>query len=273
MDKNKFRWGVDIITICVSGLAILTILPQIVKNDDIIKYVVIVVSMVAASGILTSICSLIKHWHSRTEKYDRDVMKLNKIVQYDKKRREIEEEMDRLISELTKSDVSRYIDVNRLVFSGQSGRSTSGPSDAFLDQFGLDRSSVDVKENHAVFLAPFNVEGTRLFERCQAILGKADIFLQKTDNLVEKNDILMNIVTLIVRSELVIASVDGRNPNVYYELGLAHALGKPTILLSNAEHSLEDVGFDVRQKMIIVYHDDKELETELLYQLNRLKKF
>lgn len=99
------------------------------------------------------------------------------------------------------------------------------------------------------------------------------MFLRKTDNLVEKDDILMNIVTLIIQSEFVLVNLDGRNPNVYYELGIAHALGKPTILLSNAGYRLDDIGFDIRQKRIIIYENRNQLETELLSQINMLKKF
>ena len=34
------------------------------------------------------------------------------------------------------------------------------------------------------------------------------------------------------RARLVLAELSGRNPNVMYEVGLAHALGKPIILLT-----------------------------------------
>lgn len=134
----------------------------------------------------------------------------------------------------------------------------------------MDVSQLKIKENSAVFLTPFNKSGNQLFQTCQSILSDLDIFLQRTDNRVEKDDILMNIVSLIVQSEIVIANIDGRNPNVYYELGIAHTLGKPTILLSESS-SLEDVGFDIRQKRIIIYHSKEDLEKNLLYQINRIR--
>ena len=95
--------------------------------------------------------------------------------------------------------------------------------------------------------------------------------LKKTDNQVEKDDILMNIVSLIVKAELIIVNINGQNPNVYYELGIAHAIGKPTILLSRTNLGLEDIGFDIRQKRIIMYRSDRELEQQLLYQVSRIK--
>src|SRR5260370_3627433 len=70
----------------------------------------------------------------------------------------------------------------------------------------------------------------------------------------------------------VIADLTGRNPNVYYELGLAHAIGKPTVLITA---SIEDVPFDLQHLRIIRY-DRNELGPNLrrhisnaLHQINK----
>lgn len=52
---------------------------------------------------------------------------------------------------------------------------------------------------------------------------------------------------------VLIAELTTRNPNVFYELGLAHALQKPVILVSSND---EDVPFDLRHLRYIKY--DKE---------------
>lgn len=51
-------------------------------------------------------------------------------------------------------------------------------------------------------------------------------------------------------SRVLVAELTGRNPNVLYELGLAHALRKPVVLVSSNE---EDVPFDVRHVRLIYY--------------------
>jgi hypothetical protein len=48
----------------------------------------------------------------------------------------------------------------------------------------------------------------------------------------------------------VIADLSGRNANVFYEVGLAHALGKPVVLLSR---DVSDVPFDLRHLRIVQY--------------------
>lgn len=202
-----------------------------------------------------------------------DIYKLEKWIKYDKQRIEIEEQMDALSIQLLNSDVSKYIDINRLIFSGQSQLAGKGliNYNTFFQQFGLEKGIIKLKENSAAFLTPFNKTGDQLYRKCREILSDAGIFLQRSDNYVDKDDILMNIVSLIVQSEIIIVNIDGRNPNVYYELGIAHALGKPTILLSQTQHDLADTGFDIQQKYIIFYENFSDLKDQLLIKINQIK--
>ncbi|MHA6740995.1 hypothetical protein [Rhodococcus erythropolis] len=54
----------------------------------------------------------------------------------------------------------------------------------------------------------------------------------------------------INESAVLVAELTSKNPNVFYELGLAHALHKPVVLVSSNE---EDVPFDLRHIRVIVY--------------------
>ena len=66
----------------------------------------------------------------------------------------------------------------------------------------------------------------------------------RTGNIIE--DILDNLN----RADLVIADLTDKNPNVFYELGVRHALRHATILISQR---LEDIPFDLRPLAIHVY--------------------
>lgn len=207
------------------------------------------------------------------QKQKSDVNKLEKWIEYGRKRKEIEEQMDRLYAELSNSSMSDYIDLNRLIFSGQSDifETQVHYNESFLRQFGLDKDRIKVKQGSAVFLTPFNAVGDRLYRKCQQVLSDLGVLLRRSDNYVEKEDVLMNIISLIVQSEFVVANIDGRNPNVYYEIGIAHALGKPTILISRRKGKLVDADFDIRQKRIVLYDSYEDLESKLLYQISMLK--
>jgi hypothetical protein len=55
----------------------------------------------------------------------------------------------------------------------------------------------------------------------------------------------------ISSAKVLVAELTSRNPNVFYELGLAHALRKPVVLVSSRE---DDVPFDL-QHIRVIYYD------------------
>lgn len=56
----------------------------------------------------------------------------------------------------------------------------------------------------------------------------------------------------ICQSEIVIVDTTGRNPNVYYELGICHSLGKEVIKMTQ---SVTDIPFDIRHLRHVVYEN------------------
>jgi hypothetical protein len=75
----------------------------------------------------------------------------------------------------------------------------------------------------------------------------------RADDVFRAGSILQDIVDLLTRSAIVLADVTENNRNVHYELGLAHALGKPTVLVAPAGMPLF---FDVGQERIVTYGKD-----------------
>jgi nucleoside 2-deoxyribosyltransferase len=80
-----------------------------------------------------------------------------------------------------------------------------------------------------------------------------------------KSDIFPEILKLIVKSRLIIANVNGRNPNVMYELGIAQAIDKPIVLISKEP---ENLPIDVKSKRFLIYKDYNELQLMLREVLN-----
>jgi hypothetical protein len=56
--------------------------------------------------------------------------------------------------------------------------------------------------------------------------------------------------TLVEAASVCVADLTGKNPNVLYELGLAHGHDRPVVLLAQ---SLADVPFDLRDRRIVQY--------------------
>jgi hypothetical protein len=74
----------------------------------------------------------------------------------------------------------------------------------------------------------------------------------RADDLFAPGSVMDDVVALIKRADYLIADLTGRNANVYYELGFAHALDKSVILIT--QH-LADVPFDLRHRRILEYSD------------------
>lgn len=76
----------------------------------------------------------------------------------------------------------------------------------------------------------------------------------RVDEIAAPGIILDDIQRQIAGSHAVVAEISTRNPNVFYELGYAHALGKPAILLVRRQDSAE-VPFDIKGYRAIHYDD------------------
>ncbi len=77
------------------------------------------------------------------------------------------------------------------------------------------------------------------------------------------------MVSLIDRSRVVICDCTGRNPNVFYEAGIAHTLGREVILITQSEH---DVPFDLRHLRYVRYLNNAEGRRALIAALqNRMQ--
>jgi hypothetical protein len=72
--------------------------------------------------------------------------------------------------------------------------------------------------------------------------------------------IFQDIQREIEQAEVVVAEITPANANVFYELGYAHALGKPTILLAQRGAELP---FDIRSFRVVFYNDTIGGKTEV----------
>lgn len=86
-------------------------------------------------------------------------------------------------------------------------------------------------------------------------------------------DIIDTIKQRIRASDLVVALLDGANPNVYLEVGYAWGVGTPTVLIVNEEQLTEgDLPFDVRTQKYLRYESIMELRPQLTDELRAVLK-
>lgn len=76
------------------------------------------------------------------------------------------------------------------------------------------------------------------------------LYCERVDEQVFAESILDRIYNQIAKADVIVADMTGRNPNVFYEAGYAHAMGKRVILLTQAA---EDIPFDLKHYPHIIY--------------------
>lgn len=111
-----------------------------------------------------------------------------------------------------------------------------------------------MSHNRVAFVAmPFAAEHHDRFEHVfKPALERAGFLAERGDNLHTTNSITLDIERAILESDLVLCDLTGSNPNVYYELALAHAVRKPVVLVSP---TAEELPFDIRHIRTILYDD------------------
>ena len=103
----------------------------------------------------------------------------------------------------------------------------------------------------------------------QPACDAAGTYAERVDQQIFAGSIMERVYNQISKADLVIADMSERNPNVFYEVGYAHALGKTTILVTKTE---EDIPFDLRQYPHIIYggslsHLKVELERRVRWHM------
>jgi hypothetical protein len=69
----------------------------------------------------------------------------------------------------------------------------------------------------------------------------------------DNREIMEDIWESICSARIIVADVSDRNPNVFYELGICHTLGKEVVIITQ---DASDVPFDIRHRRFIKYSAD-----------------
>lgn len=92
---------------------------------------------------------------------------------------------------------------------------------------------------------------------------------RRADDIARQDFIMSNILDGIAKSEIVIVDITGNNPNVFYELGIAHSLRtRQAIIIITQDEDVSKSPFDIRHWSILQY-DTKNLP---LFRVNLNKK-
>ena len=115
-------------------------------------------------------------------------------------------------------------------------------------------------------MMPFDPRFDAVYAAIQATAKALKMRCLRADDIWEDDSIIQDVVSLINRSRIVVCDCTGRNPNVFYEVGIAHTLGRDVILISQSE---ADIPFDLRHLRYVTYLDNREGREQLVDRLRQ----
>jgi len=114
----------------------------------------------------------------------------------------------------------------------------------------------------AFVLMPFSEEFKDIYKfGIKEVANELGIRAERVDEQLYSEGMLDRIYSQIDEADIIIADMTGRNPNVFYEIGYAHARNKLCLHLTK---ETADIPFDLQHKRHIVYHGSIELLNEKL---------
>jgi hypothetical protein len=94
-----------------------------------------------------------------------------------------------------------------------------------------------------------------------------DLQVLRADDIDRAGSFIKDILGSIYNSHVVIADLTEQNPNVFYELGVRHALRPRTILIAQ---SIDDIPSDLREYRTIVYDTSAKGAADFFARLRKL---
>lgn len=104
-------------------------------------------------------------------------------------------------------------------------------------------------------MLPFAEEFRPVFGTIQQAGQQLGLRVLSVNDVWDENEIIQDIFSLIYRSKIVVCDFSSRNPNVFYEAGIAHTLGRQVIPIVQR---VDDIPFDLRHHRHIVYLNNGE---------------
>jgi len=163
----------------------------------------------------------------------------------------IAEFKDVFFETLNKAQLLQERDGKQRVVDFAKGVEATAASDERLKRIGKD-VVVDANDTCFVMMPFTDPHGGYYSSIYEPAIRKAGLKPVRADNEIFGTGKIMNQVwSGIKTAKVLVAELTTKNPNVFYELGLAHALKKPVVLVSSNE---KDVPFDL-QHIRVIYYD------------------
>ena len=114
-------------------------------------------------------------------------------------------------------------------------------------------------------LMPFNASLEKLYTNHIKKMGEEmGIVIRRADDIFSTEPFMEKVWAGICAAKLILADCTQQNPNVFYEVGIAHAVGKRVMLITRSEN---DIPADIKHFDYIPYVYDPEGTEQLIEKL------
>lgn len=174
--------------------------------------------------------------------------------------------------DVMQSSPERFFDTNKLLLQNPEtdlSIKNTVPNFQFYTNLGIVIENINVKENSVFCLMPFNDRYSAIYQAifysCQAV----NYSCTRSDEVYNPGNLLRQIVNMLLESSIIIALLDGQNPNVFYEIGIAHSIGKTVLLLANKKNK-DEIPFDLKSDRLLLYSNNADLYDKLYETLKNM---
>lgn len=121
-----------------------------------------------------------------------------------------------------------------------------------------------VNPNLISVMMPFGPELSPVYESIKKASTEAGFSCKRADDIWDHSTIIQDVFSLIFQSYIVVCDFTGKNPNVFYEAGIAHTLGKHVVPITQ---SANDIPFDLKHHRFATYLNNGEGREKLMEEL------
>lgn len=114
------------------------------------------------------------------------------------------------------------------------------------------RTNIAVEKNRCFVIMPFKEDMDYIYGIIKQVLNKAGYICNRVDEIGGATPIINKILTEILRSSYIIADLTDCNPNVFYELGIAHSFKEASNIVILKQQDSK-IPFDVTHLTYIEY--------------------
>ena len=130
----------------------------------------------------------------------------------------------------------------------------------------FDKPSESPNSRLVSVMMPFSAEFDSIYKAIQRAVESCELECKRADDIWNNSVIIQDVFQLIYCARIVIVDFSGKNPNVMYETGIAHSLGRSVVPISQ---SMDDVPFDMRHHRVLQYLNNSEGLDDLRAKLSR----